>query len=271
MINDFQLFPADEPLWPYYSVLTATANFDSDLETAVVQLTIPLVDMASIMDLHRVHNLPLKVKEGYSVTADIATDYLVTDYTRTYFLELNKEDFQDCQVYHNGMHGQHFYCGLKPMLRGQEARSCVMQLYQGQSDPTWCQSRLRHGLVQPFERLYNGSWIFSALHEQITVNIACPDGHETMTPLSGFGVIGMAEGCTVTSKEFRYPHTFTGSITINLNFGDKGWDTADYLTEVTLNETLFSHNAEYQETIDDDAIETSFNEVDDQVCNVISL
>jgi hypothetical protein len=58
------------------------------------QLTIPLVDLASILDLHRVHNLPLKVKEGYSVTADIATDYLVTDYTRTYFLELNKEDFQ---------------------------------------------------------------------------------------------------------------------------------------------------------------------------------
>jgi hypothetical protein len=80
------------------------------------------VDLASILDLHRVHNLPLKVKEGYSVTADIATDYLVTDYTKTYFLELNKEDFQDCQVYHNGIHGQHFYCGLKPMLRGQEAR-----------------------------------------------------------------------------------------------------------------------------------------------------
>ncbi len=38
--NLFQLFPADEPLWPYYSVLTATANFDSDLETAVVQAKI---------------------------------------------------------------------------------------------------------------------------------------------------------------------------------------------------------------------------------------
>ena len=75
-------------------MLTATANFDIDLETAVVQMTIPLVDLASILDLHRVHNLPLKVKEGYSVTADIATDYLVTDYTKSYFLELNKEDFQ---------------------------------------------------------------------------------------------------------------------------------------------------------------------------------
>jgi hypothetical protein len=35
-----------------------------------------------------------------------------------------------------------------------------------------------------------------------------------MTPLSGFGVIAMAEGCTVTSKDFLYPHTFTGSITL---------------------------------------------------------
>ena len=156
-----------------------------------------------------------------------------------------------------------------------------MQLYQGQADPTWCQSRLRHGLVQPFERLYNGSWIFSALHEQITVSIACPDGQEKITPLSGFGVISMAEGCTVTSKEFRYAHTFTGSITLNLSFGDKGWDSAEYLADVPLNETLFSHNAdvdaadaaddeapasdEFHVSVDGDSVETSFNEVDDQV------
>ena len=63
--------------------------------------------------------------------------------------------------------GEQFYCGLKPMLRADLSRSCVMQLYQGQTDPTWCQSRLRHGLVQPFVRLYNGSWIFSALTEQV--------------------------------------------------------------------------------------------------------
>jgi hypothetical protein len=42
--------------------------------------------------------------------------------------------------------------------------------------------------------------------------------------------------------------------------------SADYLTEVPLNETLFSHNAEYQqETVDGDSLETSYNEVDDQV------
>jgi hypothetical protein len=92
-----------------------------------------------------------------------------------------------------------------------------------------------------------------------------PDGHETVTPLSGFGVIGMAEGCTVTSREFRYPHTFTGSITLSLNFGDKGWDSAEYLTDVPLNETLFNHNPEYHESVEDDAIEASFNEVDDEV------
>jgi hypothetical protein len=49
-----------------------------------------------------------------------------------------------------------------------------------------------------------------------------------VTPLSGFGVIGMAEGCTVTSNDFLYPHTFTGAITLNLNFGDKGWDSGTY-------------------------------------------
>ena len=56
------LFPSEEPLWPYYSVLTATANFDTDLETAVVQVGVPLVDLGNILELHRVHNLPLKVR-----------------------------------------------------------------------------------------------------------------------------------------------------------------------------------------------------------------
>jgi len=56
------LFPSEEPLWPYYSVLSATANFDTDLETAVVQVGVPLVDLSNLLDLHRVHNLPLKAK-----------------------------------------------------------------------------------------------------------------------------------------------------------------------------------------------------------------
>ena len=75
------------------------------------------------------------------------------------------------------------------MLRADDlARSCVMQLYQGTEDPTWCQSRLRHGLIQPFTRLYNGSWIFAALHERFDVDLQCPDA-TTPTSLMGFGVI----------------------------------------------------------------------------------
>ena len=35
-----------------------------------------------------------QVKDGYSVVADISTEYLVTDRTQQYFLELYKDDFQ---------------------------------------------------------------------------------------------------------------------------------------------------------------------------------
>ena len=93
------LFSPSDSLWPYYSLLSATASFDDELEGAMMHLSIPLIDLGAIMDLHRVHNLPLKVKDGYSVTADVDTEYLVTDTTRKYFLELHKDDFQDCQVY----------------------------------------------------------------------------------------------------------------------------------------------------------------------------
>lgn len=34
------------------------------------------------------------MKDGYSVVADISTEYLVTDSTQQYFLELYKDDFQ---------------------------------------------------------------------------------------------------------------------------------------------------------------------------------
>ena len=31
-----------------------------------------------------------------------------------------------------------------------------------------CQSKVTHGLVQPFNRLYNGSWVFAALNAQVS-------------------------------------------------------------------------------------------------------
>eukprot|EP00094_Tigriopus_californicus_P014484 TCALIF_14079-PA protein Name:"Protein of unknown function" AED:0.36 eAED:0.36 QI:0/1/0/1/1/1/2/0/558 len=218
------LYTSEEALWPYYSVLGTSAIFDSSLADVVVTVSIPLVDKSSILDLNRVHNLPLKVKDGYSVIADIDTEYLVTDQSKRYFLELFKEDFQDCQVFHTD-HGEQFYCGLQPMLRADMARSCVMQLYQGLPDPAWCQSRLKHGLVQPFTRLYNGSWIFAALNDQVLVRLECPE-ETTPTGLVGFGVIHLAEGCTITSDEFWYAHTQAGMMEINIRFG-KEFDDLD--------------------------------------------
>ena len=124
------------------------------------------------------------------------------------------------------------------MLRADDlARSCVMQLYQGTEDPTWCQSRLRHGLIQPFTRLYNGSWIFAALHERFNVELECPDS-KTPTSLMGFGVISLADGCTITSHEFWYPHTLTGVIDVKLDFGDKNWDHANFHTDESIHDMM---------------------------------
>lgn len=88
------LFPAGEALWPYYSSLGASAVFDNGLDELLVTVSVPLVDSSAILELNRVHNLPLKVKDGYSVMADITTEYLVTDWNKQYYLELYKEDFQ---------------------------------------------------------------------------------------------------------------------------------------------------------------------------------
>ncbi len=88
------LFDSEDALWPYYSDLKAAADFDADLSSVLVTVRVPLVDGSAALRLHRVHNLPIKVKDGYSVIADIATEYLVTDAGKRYFLELHKEDFQ---------------------------------------------------------------------------------------------------------------------------------------------------------------------------------
>ena len=46
-----------------------------------------------------------------------------------------------------------------------------------------CQSKVTHGLVQPFERLYNGSWVFAALNAQVTFLNYFP---ETKNPIDNF-------------------------------------------------------------------------------------
>ncbi len=48
------LFGANEALWPYYSLLGATATFDSKMDSAVVRLSIPLVDLGNVLDLNKV-------------------------------------------------------------------------------------------------------------------------------------------------------------------------------------------------------------------------
>ncbi len=44
-------------------------------------------------------------------------------------------------------------------------------------------------------------------------------GEKTPTALVGFGVLSLAEGCTITSEEFWYAHTSSGLIEINTGFG----------------------------------------------------
>ena len=214
----------------FFSLLSVVTTFEAHMEAVVVRLSIPLVDYNNVLDLTKVHNLPLKAKDGYSVKVDINAEYLVTDSSRNHFLELHKEDFADCQVYHTGG-DRHFYCGLPPLLDATTTRSCVMQLYQGRSSSEWCQSKLIYGMVQPFSRLYNGSWVFSAISENVQVTLQCPDGN-IPTSLMGFGIVGLAEGCTISNEEFWYPHTFAGAMQLNLSFGDKGWESTEFHTDL---------------------------------------
>merc|ERR1712223_1279097 len=231
------LFRSNEALWPYYSLLSVVTTFEAHMEAVVVRLSIPLVDFNNVLDLTKVHNLPLKAKDGYSVKVDITAEYLVTDASRNHFLELHKEDFADCQVYHAGT-DRHFYCGLPPLLDATTTRSCVMQLYQGRVSSEWCQSKLIYGMVQPFSRLYNGSWVFSALSENVQVTLQCPDGN-IPTSLMGFGIVGLAEGCTISDEEFWYPHTFAGSMQLSLSFGDKGWESTEFHTDLAEGQSDF--------------------------------
>ena len=88
------LYPSSASLWPYYSVLSTSIYFSSDLDQMIVAVSIPLVDRGNELNLYRVHNLPLKVRNGYSVTADIDTEYLLIGRNGEYNLAIEKEDFQ---------------------------------------------------------------------------------------------------------------------------------------------------------------------------------
>jgi len=209
------LYPSKHSLWPYYSVLSTSIYFSKDFDEIYVHLSIPLVDKSNELGLYRVHNLPLKVRNGYSVTADIDTEYLLTAQNGDFHLPLSKEDFQDCQVYQQK--GQQFFCGFGPLLQSKKSSSCVIQLFNVDGGGDMCQSRLTHGLVQPFTRLYNGSWVFAALNQQVPVVMNCPNT-TIPTSLLGFGVINLMEGCTLTSEEYLYPHTFAGFSDVSMSF-----------------------------------------------------
>ena len=220
-------------LWPYYSVLSTSVAYSRDWQRLTVGLSVPLLDSANMLHLYRVHNLPVKVRAGYSVTADITTEYLLVGREGEYHLPLAKQDFQDCRVYQvthclvispqsvgrqdpGRSDGQQFYCGFGPLLQSQRSPSCEIQLFNVEGEGAMCQSRLTHGLVQvqtthhqydvsintnmqPFTRLYNGSWVFAALNTQVPVMMNCPNS-SIPTSLLGFGVINLLPGCTLSSE-----------------------------------------------------------------------
>ena len=88
------------------------------------------IHLQSIQSLFSKVQLPIfpKVRNGYSVTADIDTEYLLIGKKGDYNLAIEKEDFQDCQVYsHQGQ--QQFFCGFGPMLASKKSPNCAIQLF----------------------------------------------------------------------------------------------------------------------------------------------
>jgi len=55
------------------------------------------------------------------------------------------------------------------------------------------------------------------LNQQVPVVMRCPNA-TIPTSLLGFGVINLMEGCTLTSEEYLYPHTFTGYSDVSMSF-----------------------------------------------------
>lgn len=61
--------------------------------------------------------------------------------------------------------------------------------------------------------------------------LECPDGRQP-TALVGFGVISLKEGCTITSREFHYPHTFRGIVEISISSGSFTREVTSHCTAV---------------------------------------
>ena len=60
--------------------------------------------------------------------------------------------------------------------------------------------------------------------------LECPDGRQP-TALVGFGVISLKEGCTITSREFHYPHTFRGIVEISISSGSFNKEVIYYIVQ----------------------------------------
>ena len=149
------------------------------------------------------------------MTADIDTEYLLIGQKGEYNLAIEKEDFQDCQVYgHQGQ--QQFFCGFGPLLASKKSPNCAIQLFNVEGDGAMCQSRLTHGLVQPFTRLYNGSWVFAALNQQVCFSAIVSLGmNQTSRQLNCYSQVPVLMNCPSSSV----PTSLLGFDVINLPDG----------------------------------------------------
>ena len=97
----------------------------------------------------------------------------------------------------------------------------------------------------------------------------CPN-NSVPTSLLGFGVINLPDGCTLTSDDYYYPHTFAGytdlSMTFKLNEDDPEYDDSEYSYSPTSHSLLLNpDDTAYDEPLIISAVEA---EADDDLGRV---
>ena len=215
--------PASDPLH-FYRYLRCHVLVENN--QFLLLIDVPIQDRAQQIQIYRIINLPIPVK-NYSMMYNINNKYLGVTYDRTKAMDIPEEQFKQCKE----ANGQ--FCPLTtPLQPLTNPPSCIAALYTKNTRDIdrLCEltTRTQPELYLPIPLAPNILVIISSpFKQQPPVTIICPTKPTATTHITPpIHVLRLEPACSATSQHFHLPPKYEDiHVTMNLSLYKANLDT----------------------------------------------
>ena len=218
-------FPRDhmQDIWSYYKDLSCNAIIDGN--KIIIVLSVPLLEVNSLMEVYEIINIPLPVSPDIQIanaTKDLTAMYsletrgLMIDKTRTKYALLSSEELAVC-----GNPARNYCTPRSPIFPINLSNLCTVNLFLGNQNKIkkYCKTIVSINTRLPSALyLFDGQWAIAS-RTDLSFAIVCHDSKrmmQTITAKAPLDVLRLKQTCTASNDYMMLSQYFGGKGSYNV-------------------------------------------------------